>query len=132
MLKPTERPPASLQPRFAASITPGPPPVTTAKPRLGEELRGLARRDRAAVLADPRRAEDRDGGPVDPRTFWKPPWNSYAIIATSLVEIVVRSLEDPVLSASTRVPLDVGRAHRQDEERREADVDDAVPRCAGA
>ena len=32
MLKPTESPPASLQPRFAASITPGPPPVTTAKP----------------------------------------------------------------------------------------------------
>ena len=30
MLKPTERPPPSLQPRFAASITPGPPPVTTA------------------------------------------------------------------------------------------------------
>src|SRR5260221_220719 len=32
MLKPTERPPPSLQPRFAASITPGPPPVTTAQP----------------------------------------------------------------------------------------------------
>src|SRR3977135_843874 len=32
MLKPTERPPPSLQPRFAASITPGPPPVTTAHP----------------------------------------------------------------------------------------------------
>ena len=32
MLKPTESPPPSLQPRFAASMTPGPPPVTTAKP----------------------------------------------------------------------------------------------------
>ena len=31
MLKPTESPPPSLQPRLAASITPGPPPVTTAK-----------------------------------------------------------------------------------------------------
>src|SRR4051794_4273686 len=30
--KPTERPPPSRQPRFAASITPGPPPVTTAQP----------------------------------------------------------------------------------------------------
>ena len=30
MLNPTERPPPSLQPRFAPSITPGPPPVTTA------------------------------------------------------------------------------------------------------
>src|SRR6185437_3577713 len=32
MLKPTESPPPSRQPRFAASITPGPPPVTTAQP----------------------------------------------------------------------------------------------------
>ncbi len=32
MLNPTDSPPASLHPRFAASITPGPPPVTTAKP----------------------------------------------------------------------------------------------------
>src|SRR2546423_795037 len=32
MLKPTLRPPPSLQPRFAASMTPGPPPVITAQP----------------------------------------------------------------------------------------------------
>jgi hypothetical protein len=38
MLKPTESPPASLQPRFAASITPGPPPVTTAKPAPAKRL----------------------------------------------------------------------------------------------
>src|SRR5919199_284298 len=33
MLNPTDSPPPSLAPRFAASITPGPPPVTTAQPR---------------------------------------------------------------------------------------------------
>ena len=32
MLNPTESPPPSLAPRFAASITPGPPPVTTVNP----------------------------------------------------------------------------------------------------
>ena len=32
MLSPTERPPASAAPRLAASISPGPPPVITAKP----------------------------------------------------------------------------------------------------
>ena len=32
MLKPTERPPPSFAPRFAASITPGPPPITSARP----------------------------------------------------------------------------------------------------
>ena len=42
MLKPTERPPASLQPRFAASITPGPPPVTTANP-ASAKIRAVSR-----------------------------------------------------------------------------------------
>src|ERR671931_491558 len=32
MLKPTESPPPSRAPRFAASMTPGPPPVTIANP----------------------------------------------------------------------------------------------------
>src|SRR5438105_4273594 len=32
MLQPTDRPPASLAPRLAASMMPGPPPVMTAKP----------------------------------------------------------------------------------------------------
>ena len=34
MPSPTERPPASVAPLFAASITPGPPPVITAYPAL--------------------------------------------------------------------------------------------------
>ena len=37
MLKPTESPPPSCAPRFAASITPGPPPVTTAQPRSAKQ-----------------------------------------------------------------------------------------------
>ena len=32
MLRPTENPPPSFAPRFAASITPGPPPVITDQP----------------------------------------------------------------------------------------------------
>ncbi len=32
MLNPTEIPPPSFAPRLAASITPGPPPVTTDQP----------------------------------------------------------------------------------------------------
>ena len=60
MLKPTDMPPASLQPRFAASITPGPPPVTTANPAFANSRRGLAREAiRPRVLAHPRRPEDR-------------------------------------------------------------------------
>ena len=34
MPSPTDRPPASLAPRLAASMIPGPPPVMTAKPSL--------------------------------------------------------------------------------------------------
>ncbi len=32
MLQPTDTPPASFAPRFAASISPGPPPVITVNP----------------------------------------------------------------------------------------------------
>ena len=67
MLKPTLRPPPSWQPRFAASITPGPPPVIDRPAGLAEELRGRARGSYAGEPSrDARRAEDRDRGPVDP------------------------------------------------------------------
>src|SRR3954451_1085531 len=38
MPKPTESPPASCAPRFVASIRPGPPPVTTARPSEASPL----------------------------------------------------------------------------------------------
>ena len=41
-LQPTDRPPASCAPRLAASITPGPPPVITVKPRLRQRAADLA------------------------------------------------------------------------------------------
>src|SRR4026207_489473 len=85
MLKPTESPPPSLQPRFAASMTPGPPPVTTANPasanaRPAAPARAGARRApalrdrpprrpclfvRRRLLADAGGTEDRDRGTVD-------------------------------------------------------------------
>ena len=58
MLHPTERPPASLAPRFAASINPGPPPVMTVKPRRAKRLAGApGHRVVGVAVAEPRRAE---------------------------------------------------------------------------
>ena len=56
--KPTESPPPSRQPRFAASITPGPPPVTTAQPASAKS-RAVSRassygRDPSGARADPK------------------------------------------------------------------------------
>ena len=58
MPKPTESPPPSRQPRFAASINPGPPPVTTAQPASAKS-RAVSRassygRDPAGARADPK------------------------------------------------------------------------------
>src|ERR1700674_27641 len=59
ILKPTLRPPPSLQPRFAASITPGPPPVITAQPASPKSFavaRAAAYSDESSpIRADPRR-----------------------------------------------------------------------------
>ena len=57
MLQPIDRPPASLAPRLAASMMPGPPPVMIAKPCLGERRPpGVARR-RSSGSRRPMRAE---------------------------------------------------------------------------
>src|SRR6266487_5333315 len=73
MLKPTERPPDCCAPRFAASITPGPPPVTTANPFSDEAGRRLdGERAPAICLGQPGGAEDRDGRPVDARDRLEP------------------------------------------------------------
>ena len=69
MLSPTERAPALTAPRFAASMTPGPPPVMIAVARRAR----CARRSRARACTresfsrEPRAAEDRDGGPEPPQ-----------------------------------------------------------------
>ena len=92
MLKPTERPPPSLAPRFAASITPGPPPVTTASPASANS-RAVARAA-SYVSASPRRcAPSRRSRPRGDRSSgraWKPARNSDAISETSLTSVVVR------------------------------------------
>ena len=59
MLKPTERPPPSWQPRFAASITPGPPPVTTAQPARANSV-AVARAASYGPLPSATRAEPKN------------------------------------------------------------------------
>src|SRR6476469_664561 len=83
MLKPTESPPPSLHPRFAASITPGPPPVTTHQP-ASPKRRPAARASSYSLLpsltlADPNSAT---AGRSICATFSKPARNSSAIFAT--------------------------------------------------
>ena len=85
MLKPTESPPPSLQPRLAASITPGPPPVTTAKPDSAKS-RPVSRAARYGRESSVTRAEPKieTAGRSISSTFWKPLRNSEAMIETSL------------------------------------------------
>ena len=67
MLQPIESPPASLAPRLAASMIPGPPPVITAKPRSAMPAPDLARGGVVRrVGLDARGAEHRHGQ-ADPR-----------------------------------------------------------------
>ena len=83
MLKPTDRPPPSCAPRFAASITPGPPPVTTAQP-ASAKLRPTARAASYGSLSSSTRAEPNSAtaGRSISATFSKPARNSAAIFAT--------------------------------------------------
>ena len=61
MPSPTDRPPASWQPRLTASIVPGPPPVITAKSVAGQRGAELpAERVLGVVARGAGRAEDRD------------------------------------------------------------------------
>ena len=102
MLKPTESPPASLQPRFAASITPGPPPGDDGESRLGEDPRGRARLPVGlAVLAHSGRAEDRDRRPVDLEHLLEAAEELRRDHRHVVREIFVRSLENaPVVHQS--------------------------------
>src|SRR5215472_7502514 len=76
MLQPTERPPASTQPRLMASITPGPPPVITATPRLARAA-PTATACRYRGSEGPIRAEPKQvtAGPISASTS-KPSTNS--------------------------------------------------------
>ena len=99
MLKPTDRPPPSCAPRFAASITPGPPPVTTAQPRSANSRPVVARRGvRRMILADARGAEERDRGPVDLVDAAKPARNSSAISSTASARVGLLGVEDSLVA----------------------------------
>ena len=98
MLKPTERPPPSLHPRFAASITPGPPPVTTAKPASAKRC-PVSRAAAYVVEPSATRAEPKieTAGRSIRSTAWKPARNSDAISETSLASVsCVRAQEAAV------------------------------------
>src|SRR5690242_17152765 len=83
MLKPTERPPPSLAPRFAPSITPGPPPVITAQP-CSPNTRPTARASSYGTLPSATRAEPNrhTAGRSISATCSNPARNSAAIFAT--------------------------------------------------
>src|SRR5688572_26936436 len=129
MLKPTERPPPSLQPRFAASITPGPPPVTTAKPACPKS-RAVSRARSYGSVPSGVRAEPKieTAGRSISSTFWKPPRNSDAITATSFARsscVRSRMRRSPGSTWPLDLALDEARAHPEREQRGEDDVGDA-------
>ena len=88
MLNPTERPPPSLRAAVRRLHHPGAASRDDGQPRLREALPRLARRRvRLRAVLHARRAEDRDGGPVDRSTAWNPARNSEAISETSLASV---------------------------------------------
>src|SRR6266487_3617946 len=128
MLKPTERPPASFAPRFAASITPGPPPVTTAQPCAANKR--PASRARSYTGSPSRmRAEPKmvtAGRSID-STASNPARNSSAIMATWRSSSAAVSLLGKIRLSSTSEPglRNVRRDHAEDEKGREQTVEDA-------
>ena len=101
MLKPTLRPPPSLQPRFAASITPGAAAGHDREAGLGEQPRRLPRLPvRIGLLADPRRAEDRHGRPVDLEHLLEAAEELGRDHGDVVRQLLVRALEDaPVVGS---------------------------------
>src|SRR5919201_3885768 len=134
MLKPTERPPASRAPRFAASITPGPPPVITAQPAWAKR-RATARASRYGAESSPTRAEPNivTAGRSICATASKPCKNSFAIRLTSAR--TSRSLARIRLSSKRRgseAVRDMRLVHSEHEQRCQAEVGErhgcALPR----
>ena len=130
MLKPTESPPASLQPRFAASITPGPPPVTTANP-ASANARPVARALSYVGVPSSTRAEPKieTAGRSIFCTAWNPARNSDAISEMSLASVSWVRRQDLAIELlafrQLEVPLDVRRRHGEREHGGETEVDDA-------
>ena len=110
MLKPTLRPPPSLQPRFAASITPGPPPVITAQPASPKSF-AVARAAAYSGESSRIRAEPKieHGGPVDPLDRLEPAvelLRDLRGVLAQLVLVLMRLVEKlPVLHGYRPPPL---------------------------
>ena len=135
MLKPTDRPPASWAPRLAASITPGPPPVTTAKPASAKRRPRLLRAVGTTGSSSRTRAEPKivTAGAVDAaRPPSKPVRNSSAMRKTLRGRLPSCARRICWSWSRCRTPplersLDVGRAHGEHEEGGQAEVADG--RC---
>src|ERR671922_3027095 len=134
MLKPTDRPPPSWAPRFAASITPGPPPVITAQPASAKRL-ATDRASRYGAESSPTRAEPNivTAGRSMRATASKPCLNSFAIRLTSAR--TSRSLARIRLSSKrggSEAVRDMRLVHAEHEQRGEPEVRDrhrgALPR----
>src|SRR5215211_2537207 len=102
MLKPIESPPPSLAPRFAASITPGPPPVTTANP-AAENRRPVDPVDRLEA------GLEFGGDPLD--------------VALEVL-VLAPLVEDTSVFQGLDAALDVRRAHRDPERGCQPEVGD--------
>src|SRR6266700_112390 len=126
MLKPTERPPPSFAPRFAPSITPPPPPVTTAQP-CAPNRRPTARASSYGLLPVATRAEPNSAtaGRSILATSAKPARNSAAIFSTASTGSA--SCVSRMRRSSTRrsepVLRDVRGDHADDQRRGGAEVE---------
>src|SRR5918995_752143 len=134
MLKPTETAPPSCAPRLAASIAPGPPPVMTLKLAFANS-RAVSRAAEYTGCCSRMRAEPKieTAGLGIFATASKPLVNSSAIRRTRR-RSAPSSLSRRRRSSTgcLQVLVDVACAHREDEERGEAEVNradrEALPR----
>src|SRR6476469_176638 len=127
MLKPTDSPPPSLQPRLEASMTPGPPPVTTAQP-ASPNLRPTMRASSYGLLPSATRAEPKSAtaGRSIRSTFSSPARNSAAIFATdcSMGEVPSsRIFLSSVIEALQAVLWRIRRVHPEGQRGRRAEVE---------
>src|SRR5258705_9414274 len=126
MLKPTDSPPPSLQPRLDASIPPGPPPVITAQP-ASPNLRPTTRASSYGLLPSVTRAEPKSAtaGRSISATFIRPARNSSDIFSTdcSMGEVPSsRIFLSSVMPLQTMLRL-VRRDHPEDQCSRGAEVE---------
>src|SRR5689334_15956639 len=131
MLNPTESPPPSRAPRFAPSITPPPPPVTTAQP-ASPNLRPTSRAHRYGLLPSSTRADPKSAtaGRSMRATISNPARNSSAIFATdaSMSDVPSSRILRSSVTRSESVLRDVRRDHADRERGRRAEVEDVCDR----